>query len=185
MSSASGKKTAIYWGSSVNKSICSISCENRRAHIPDEGREGWGKKNEEDQVAISWRIRGGAFWPGDLKGELVLVPNFDEGYIAAVREEDWEGSPLERVLADLDSEIDDAEHDERGERLKRVRAASIFRGSLSKGKVAIPREIVWLLQRDNETQRDVTLVFVERVVEIWPTRRWQDYLAGHLFKRSD
>lgn len=139
------------------------------------------KKTQEDRVPVSWRIRGGGFWAEDLKGQLFLIPDFEVGYIAVVREEDWHGSQPAHALADLDAAIEEAEDRQGAECLKRVRAASVFRGSLSKGKAAIPREIVWLLQRDNEEQRDVTLVQLEPVVEIWPTRRWAEYLAGHLF----
>ncbi len=142
-----------------------------------------GKKTEKSRAELSWRVRGGGFWPDNLKEELLLLPDFEMGYIAAVREDDWEGSKPARALADLDSELDDAVDGERADRLERVRAASVFRGSLSNGKVAIPREIVWLLQRDNEDDRDVTLVSVGPVVELWPTRRWEDHLAGHLFNR--
>ncbi|MGB2986946.1 MAG: hypothetical protein WBE26_13825 [Phycisphaerae bacterium] len=136
-----------------------------------------------DRVAASWRIRGGGFWPDGLKEELVLVPSFEVGYIAAVRKADWNRSQPARALAGIDSAIEEAEDGDEAVRLKRLRAASVFHGSLSNGKVAIPREIVWLLQRDNEKQRDITVILVEPVVEIWATRRWQDYLAGHLFER--
>lgn len=141
------------------------------------------KKTEKSRAKWSWRVRGCGFWPDDLKEELLLLPNFEIGYIAAIRQDDWEGSSLALALADFDSELDDAVDDDRAERLKRVRAASVFQGSLSNGRVVIPREIAWLLQRENE-ERDITLVHVEPVVELWPTRRWEDYLAGHLFNRA-
>lgn len=132
--------------------------------------------------ATSWRIRTGDLWPVKHKDELVLVPDFDKGCVSAVREEQWEGSDPQRRIANLESEIEDVEDEEERERLKRIRAASVFRTTLSDGRVTIPREIVWLLQRDNEEARDVTLVSLPPVVEMWPTRRWEDYLAGHLFR---
>ena len=141
------------------------------------------KKIEKSRTESSCRVRGCGCWPDDLKEELLLLPNYEIGYIAAIRQDDWEGSRLALALADFDSELDDAVDDDLAERLKRVRAASVYGGSLSNGRVAIPRDIAWLLQRENE-ERDITLVHVEPVVELWPTRRWEDYLAGHLFNRA-
>lgn len=139
-------------------------------------------KAEEQRDATSWRIRTGGLWLAKQKEGLILVADFDKGCVAAVREEEWEGSHPQRRITNLDLGIEDVEDEEQGERLKRIRAASVFRATLSNGRVAIPREIVWLLQRDNEEARDVTLVSIPPVVEIWPTRRWEEYLAGHLFR---
>lgn len=140
-----------------------------------------GKKTEEGLGPVSWRIRGGEFWAPSLTEEVLLVVDFDVGYIAVIREADWNESEAARRLADLDDAIGDAEDEEERDRLARRRAASVFRGSLSRDSVRIPREIAWMLQRNNEKARDVTLVRRGSIVEIWPTRRWQDHLAGHLF----
>ena len=144
-----------------------------------------GKKRGRGQLAASWRIRCGEFWAEGVadKEVVFLVPDFEAGYIAAVREANWDESQPARAIGDLDAEVEDSD-DEREQRLKRVRATSILRGSLSGGRFAIPREIVWLLQRDNEELRDVTVIYLDPIIEIWPTRRWQDYLSGHLFRDS-
>ena len=96
------------------------------------------------------------------------MSDFGLGYIAAVREEAWEGSGPASSLAGIDSELQEAQDDDHAARLKRLRAASLVRASLSNGKLTIPREIVWLLQRGNEEQRDLTVVSTGSVVEIWP-----------------
>jgi|GEM_PF-5606194 len=127
----------------------------------------------------AWRLRTG-FWAQSPTGVVLLVPDFEQGYIAAIREDDWKGSAEAQELADLDAEIEECEDPPKTQRLKRFRAAGLFGSNLSKGRLTIPRDIVWLVARDN-ADRDVTLVFREPVIEIWATRRWQDYLAGVLF----
>ena len=114
----------------------------------------------------------------------MLIPDYDEGYVAVVPKDAWPDSEQARSLEDVDSAI--AEHEETGEakRLRRRRAASVFRATVSGGRLTVPQEINWLLDRDNP-YRDVTLVRVDRVVEIWPSRRWQDHVAGHLFRGSE
>lgn len=133
----------------------------------------------------SWRVRVLDFWPADVKEDVRLVPDYEKGLIAAVREDAWEGSILERTVSELDAEAVGVDDSEEADRLSRFRAAALFHGRLENGRLAIPKEVVWLLQRDNEQERDVTVVPVGPTLELWPTRRWQDYLAGHLFRAGD
>ena len=138
-----------------------------------------------DRIAPSWRVRVSEFWPEDVKEDVGLVPDYDKGLIAVVRDDAWAGSVLERSISELDADLERAGETVEGNRFSRLRAAALFRGHPENGRLAIPKEVVWLLQRDNEQERDVTIVPVGPTLELWPTRRWQNYLAGHLFEGLD
>lgn len=122
-------------------------------------------------------------WPSKIKEDLILVPDFQLGCLAVVRESEFSGTDVSQSIEDLHATIENGDSDPAELRqLQRISAASRLTAKLSGGKLTIPREIVWLLRRGNEQERDLTLVRRGVIVEIWPSSRWQEYLAGHLLK---
>lgn len=141
------------------------------------------KAEESKPEAGSWRVRGGPIWPNEIKEDLIFVPDFQLGFLAVVPESEFSDSDVSQSITDLQETIESSDSDPAELRqLQRIAAASRLTAKLSGGKLAIPREIVWLLRRGNEQDRDLTLVRRGAVVEIWPSSRWQEYLAGHLLK---
>jgi hypothetical protein len=120
-----------------------------------------------------------AVWGDDARGSLRLVPNYREGYITVVRDEDWEGSAAALALQQLDEDVAAAAEEETRRVLQRARSAAVFDGKLAGGRAAIPPDLVWMLQTGDDG-RDVTVVPLERELEFWPTLRWYQYLRGEV-----
>ena len=136
---------------------------------------------EDGTDTASVRVNVAAFPCEPGTTELVLVPDYERGCIQVVSADNLPGSlPGERLQA-LDVALEEEPDGKSAERLRRVRAASEFRGALSnKKKLTIPPEVAWVLLRDNHNH-GLILVVQPDLLEIWPTRRWQNYLAAHLF----
>lgn len=136
-----------------------------------------------DPGATSWRVPVGRFWDTAGAGVVFLVPEYDDGYIKAIREGDWDSSDEAKQLERLEEEMAEEDEAREASRLRRRFAGFRFQARASAGKLRLPKHVVWLIARDNDL-RDVTLVFTPPAIEIWASCRWQDYLSGHLFLRG-
>ena len=142
------------------------------------------KKKEGKDRSRSWRVSVDKFWGESDSGTVYFVPDYDLGYISAIRAADWPGSAQAQALADLDADIGDSDDQHEKRRLRRLRAAFVFDGVLSQGRISVPRELVWILERENK-HRDLIILSVGHVVEIWPVQQWQHYIAGPSGKEGD
>ena len=112
-----------------------------------------GGKAVGSTAPVAWRIRTGGLWKSNIKDKLILAADFDEGFLTAVREGDWENTKAARRVRGVQSAVDDVGDEAGADRLQRVLCASVFEATLSGGRITIPREIVWLVQRDNDEHR--------------------------------
>jgi len=139
---------------------------------------------ERTRIAAGWRIRVDGFW-GAGPDEVFLFADYKLGRVAIVRTRDWAGSETAECVQQLDAECEscDPASELRPELIqtRRTRAACLVKRPLSSGRITIPREIIWVLQLENETARDLMLVLVEPVLEVWSTKRWQRQVGGSLF----
>ncbi len=136
------------------------------------------KKKSTDMASLRVKV---APFPGKSGiSELVMVPDYERGCLQVVCAESLPGSPPGERLRALEEALEVERDGESPERLRRLRAASEFRGKLSSQKLTIPAEVAWVLHRDNP-DRELILVVLPDLLEIWPTRRWQNYLAAHLY----
>ena len=136
------------------------------------------KKKSTDMASV--RVEVAPFRCAPDITELVIVPDYERGCIQVVCPESLLGSPPGERLQALEAALKIEPDGESAERLRRLRAACEFRGTLSNLRLTIPAEVAWILLRGNP-DRELILVVQPDLLEIWPTRRWQDYLAAHLY----
>ncbi len=126
---------------------------------------------------VSWRVRVDKAWRGTPDGPVVLRPYFDEGWIGAVKLDDWKENPLERELTRLERLLSDRLEDAAARDVRRIRASALYDSYFGSGNITIPSLIVWLLQQ-NARNRDLTVVNAGPYLEIWPTTFWRRRMLG-------
>jgi len=131
---------------------------------------------------VAWRVRVAKLWGRSSKARVVLRPYFEEGWVAAVKAEDWEKSPLRAELTRLERLLNHGIDDAPARDVRR-KLGALFEGNFSSGNITIPSEIVWML-REIAPSRDLTVVDAGPYLEIWPTTSWQRRMRGLSARRT-